>query len=157
MNNVASLDSRPLPRSSVPLGPRKVDVLTVSRYTNIAVIERYARDHKVPIGEAAVLFEETKKFLAVCAQTDPAILAEFAPSELQDQMWHTFVLHTRAYMDFCLDHFGVYLHHLPCDGTRTQTDRSRAKKAALEMFGSVAPKYWPIENDADTRCCCSYC
>ena len=28
-------------------------------------------------------------------------------------MWHTFVLFTPAYIDFCVRHFGIYIHHQP--------------------------------------------
>lgn len=157
MNNVVSREERPLYVPGAASGPHRVDIAAVGRYTNMAVIARYAHDHQIPLGDAAVLFEETKKFLSVCAMADPDTLEDYAPSEQQDQMWHTFVLHTRAYMSFCHEHFGVYLHHEPCDGSRTQRDRYRAKAAAVSVFGRIAPKYWPLENSADARCCCSSC
>jgi hypothetical protein len=30
-----------------------------------------------------------------------------------DEMWHNFVLFTRDYIQFCHDHFGRFVHHLP--------------------------------------------
>ncbi|HTM63066.1 MAG TPA: hypothetical protein VL360_01040 [Gammaproteobacteria bacterium] len=33
------------------------------------------------------------------------------PLNILDAMWHVFILHTRAYSDFCQQYFGRYLHH----------------------------------------------
>lgn len=30
-----------------------------------------------------------------------------------DDMWHTFLLFTKDYTDFCIKHFGQYIHHTP--------------------------------------------
>jgi hypothetical protein len=121
----------------------------------MAIVQRYAHDHDVSIEDAHVLFEETKKFLAVCASASPEEVLHMSPSEVQDEMWHTFILHTKDYMDFCHNQFGVYLHHVPCTGDREDVSPDRARVAAEKMFGRIAPRWWT--NRADMRCCCSYC
>ncbi|MBN9230823.1 MAG: hypothetical protein BGO90_12730 [Legionella sp. 40-6] len=35
----------------------------------------------------------------------------FGPLLDLDEMWHAFILHTRAYTEFCLQYLGEYLHH----------------------------------------------
>ena len=35
------------------------------------------------------------------------------PSYEIDEVWHAHILHTKEYMDFCLELFGKYLHHQP--------------------------------------------
>lgn len=35
------------------------------------------------------------------------------PSQVADDLWHGFILHTRAYAAFCRDAFGGFLHHTP--------------------------------------------
>jgi hypothetical protein len=35
------------------------------------------------------------------------------PSAAVDLAWHHFILHTRAYTQFCLSRYGTYLHHEP--------------------------------------------
>ena len=35
------------------------------------------------------------------------------PSEIADQLWHEFILYTRAYKEFCQKAFGGYFHHTP--------------------------------------------
>jgi hypothetical protein len=35
------------------------------------------------------------------------------PSQVVDDLWHEFILYTRAYSDFCDKAFGGFLHHMP--------------------------------------------
>lgn len=35
------------------------------------------------------------------------------PSQVADELWHQFILHTRAYGEFCRKAFGGILHHTP--------------------------------------------
>jgi hypothetical protein len=35
------------------------------------------------------------------------------PSQVADDLWHAFILHTRAYDAFCRQAFGKFLHHAP--------------------------------------------
>ena len=48
-------------------------------------------------------------FLAVCDYADRPL----GPSPLVDDFWHTFLLHTKAYAEFCEQRFGRFLHHQP--------------------------------------------
>lgn len=36
-------------------------------------------------------------------------------SEVADELWHEFILHTRAYCEFCEKIFGKYIHHNPTE------------------------------------------
>lgn len=35
------------------------------------------------------------------------------PSQVADELWHAFILYTRAYQEFCGKAFGSFLHHTP--------------------------------------------
>ncbi|MCE7082856.1 hypothetical protein [Streptomyces sp. ST2-7A] len=48
-------------------------------------------------------------FLAACAYSDRPL----SPSPLVDDFWHTFLLHTEEYDNFCAEKFGRKLHHKP--------------------------------------------
>jgi hypothetical protein len=50
-----------------------------------------------------------------------------APSEEADMAWHTHIIHTQLYSDFCHRHFGRFLHHVPSDPT-THPPESVLKK-----------------------------
>ena len=76
----------------------------------------YAYD--VSLEESAIIFEDMIRFLWLSRNykdlnlddsvhsIDPAII-------VIDEMWHTFILHTKEYIDFCVKYFGGYLHHEP--------------------------------------------
>jgi len=36
-----------------------------------------------------------------------------APTTDVDEVWHNFILHTKLYRDYCLDNFGMFIHHNP--------------------------------------------
>lgn len=38
------------------------------------------------------------------------------PSRVVDDLWHEFILDTRAYARFCEQAFGAYFHHMPASG-----------------------------------------
>lgn len=48
-------------------------------------------------------------FLAACHYADRPL----SPSPLVDDFWHTFLLHTKAYREFCEQQFGTFLDHQP--------------------------------------------
>ncbi|MFI6286773.1 glycine-rich domain-containing protein [Streptomyces sp. NPDC051018] len=48
-------------------------------------------------------------FLAACAYSEKPL----SPSPLVDDFWHAFLLHTKAYRDFCDEHFSRFLDHQP--------------------------------------------
>ncbi|NEQ78503.1 MAG: hypothetical protein F6K23_39250, partial [Okeania sp. SIO2C9] len=87
-------------------------------YRNESVINRFIETWYLPFGEAEELFEETKKWLWLSAYSkqctqEPIKLAISQSTKLIDEMWHTFILFTKDYQDFCEKYFGYYLHHYP--------------------------------------------
>ena len=44
------------------------------------------------------------------------------PSKVVDDLWHEFILDTRAYESFCKSAFGSYFHHIPASTTRKGID-----------------------------------
>ena len=62
------------------------------------ITARYIRDHEVPQGVASEHELELRRYLAVCA-----IYPEesFGMAGIVDELWHTFVIHTREYDRFC--------------------------------------------------------
>jgi hypothetical protein len=87
--------------------------------------------------DAEELFLETKRWLWLCAYRK----AEFEKGRLEsvhiplasesnaiDLMWHTFLLFTKNYADFCDRHFGFFIHHYPTPQAE-KLKASLAKKA----------------------------
>lgn len=90
-------------------------------YKNDAVIERFMDKYQVARDEAEDIFEEMKRMLWAMARYQnphegPSRLSPFTiyyQMGVLDEMWHTFILFTAEYTDFCLQYFGAYLHHAP--------------------------------------------
>lgn len=89
-----------------------------------AILQRYELDYPNNNLIAQQAFIELLKFLWLVAKHgqeknyineksldfDFMLHAEMAEI---DDMWHTFILFTREYTDFCNHYFGHYIHHVP--------------------------------------------
>lgn len=66
------------------------------------------------------------------------------PSQIVDLAWHEFILFTKAYSDFCVLHFGRFIHHYP--GENEGENKIGFKKLHYyyeKHFGfKPNPKYW---------------
>ncbi|MFI6797220.1 glycine-rich domain-containing protein [Streptosporangium canum] len=63
-------------------------------------------------GLAEQIMKQALSFLAACAARP---YARLAPSELVDIGWHTFILYTREYAEFCEQVAGRFINHAPDD------------------------------------------
>ena len=61
-----------------------------------------------------------RQFFLACLRSKKQFVA--MPSQAVDAMWHEFILHTRAYNDWCELTLGWFLHHTPAEalGPRAQ-------------------------------------
>ncbi|MFB6636029.1 hypothetical protein ACFCYF_02075 [Streptomyces chartreusis] len=77
-----------------------------------------------------------------------------APSELVDPGWHTLILHTGWYADWCQRQFGYFMHHQPNSKVRTRglmTDVvARIRAAGFE----VDERLWGTAADCNPPTCC---
>jgi len=142
----------------------RVDRFRVLTYRNPQVVERYRKDYLVdkrPNGYrwlrtltswlharidwlpgwtdlaarerayAERLFRQTMIFFAVCGLADRMVSP---PIEIDD-MWHTFLLFTRDYREFCRDAIGRYIDHQPFDdGVKDPEAFRRGQEVALRHF-----------------------
>jgi hypothetical protein len=109
----------------------------VLRYHHPGVVRRYAKEHQATPAEAAELFREMLKWLYLCgrAATDGPeglTLAVHPDIARIDWMWHTFLLFTRDYADFCAHHFGFFIHHVPGEDKDEAPADEADVRAALE-------------------------
>lgn len=91
---------------------------------------------------ARTTFEDMKRFLYLCAISDEP----HAPTEQIDEVWHNFILFTRDYAAFCLEHFGFVVHHVPWSkaevGQSDGTIVRRTREAAERVFGTDLSSNW---------------
>lgn len=89
------------------------------------VMDRYAEKTRLP---AEVLREherEIKRFLALSA-VNPGKYGMRGPL---DELWHTFILFTSLYANFCREVGGRFIHHLPEPPKTRSAGRSRTLSA----------------------------
>ncbi|BBM87064.1 glycine-rich domain-containing protein [Candidatus Uabimicrobium amorphum] len=86
-------------------------------YKNDIIVYKFMENFDLPFAECEDIFHETKKWLWLCAYSiqnpgSPKMVITQSMIIL-DEMWHTFILFTREYFDYCKRHFGHYIHHQP--------------------------------------------
>jgi hypothetical protein len=76
------------------------------------LVGRMVKDEGMERPHAERVLTEALKFLAACGANQGSALS---PSEQVDVGWHTFVLYTEAYQEFCTRVAGRFIHHSPAD------------------------------------------
>jgi hypothetical protein len=102
------------------------------------VIKRLARDKRIRVRSARKRFAEMLKFLDVCADSSVTV----SPPPRVDDAWHTFILFTRDYADYCDRRFGRFIHHEPTEAKDPDAYRT-AKEEVISRFGPVDRRIWP--------------
>ena len=114
-------------------------------YQNDSIVYKFMEYYDVSFEEASDLFEETKKWMWLCAvaieehrqgQQPPQLTIDESMMFL-DEMWHTFILFTREYHWYCMEKFGFFIHHVPT--TKEEKERS-ARKWADDPEGAQAER-----------------
>jgi hypothetical protein len=94
--------------------------------------------------------DQALAFLSACA-ADRA--SRLSPSPLVDIGWHTFILHTQEYAEFCNRVAGGYIHHVPDNGrcdhgagaANRHTELADTVAAVVSAGFRVDPDLWTID------------
>jgi hypothetical protein len=68
------------------------------------------KEYAMPAEEFYRLLPEYQRFIALTAGYDGIGML----SAQVDKLWHTHILNTKRYYDFCQQYLGRIVHHLPC-------------------------------------------
>ena len=109
----------------------------VLAFRHPAVIRRYCKDHGGSPAQAEEVFQELLKWLYLgsrCLADNQATAGCVMTEEIEkiDWMWHTFLLFTQDYADFCARYFGVFLHHVPNESEEEAPADEAVFRAVLE-------------------------
>lgn len=110
---------------------------------------RIASEHDMSTEQAESCLDAALGYLKLCADHPSQ---RFAPSRQADIGWHTFMLYTRSYQEFCRRIAGRFLHHEPNDMPgRPMQAGSSAVTVAFMLEHNIAfnPEAWP---SADADC-----
>lgn len=111
---------------------------------------RIAAEHNVDSETAERILDQALAFLGACAVTT----APLSPSKTVDIGWHTFVLHTRDYGEFCDCIAGHFIHHIPTDGAQETTIAASAWETTSAIVAAGYVVDAPMWENAST---CSQC
>jgi len=78
-----------------------------------------------------------RQFFLACLRSRRKFVA--MPSQVVDAMWHEFILHTRAYRDWCQLALGWFLHHTPALALGAQAQNNDGLRRAW---------YWACRDEA---------
>ncbi len=118
------------------------------QYKNSHLLKRYRNDYPDNQLSAEEALKELLKFLWLSDKRQQEVKRNPKNRSLQfactvhtemkeiDDMWHTFLLFTRDYMEFCFNYFGHYLHHEPNTKRRKPIDK-KYKKALENYFSYI--------------------
>ena len=120
----------------------------VLSYSNQDVVDGLQNALDITASEAEMLFKEGLKWLWYCNQPDSRGYSSIDTSLLiLDEVWHTFILYTKDYSQFCLEYFGRYIHHAPTtrqdlanNAKKTKQERIVHKKKQLELVFDIMGK-----------------
>jgi hypothetical protein len=131
------------------------------------VISRYSRDSELSYEDAERHFFELRRFLALCAMNDGSDAgATYGMRGQIDEAWHTFLMFTRDYSEFCRVVAGRFLHHQPDLDAESRSNTGAGYQRFLadyeRVFHDSAPAdLWPrpfTRTDAGGPCGgCSSC
>lgn len=106
--------------------------------------------------ESALVAQGLRQFFLAYLNSGRAYVA--MPSQAADDLWHAFILYTRAYQEFCQKAFGGFLHHTPAvalkEGRKkdnTGLRRVWLQCCKLDGINPVKPTRLPLLFALDTK------
>lgn len=75
--------------------------------------------------------EGLRQYFRLCHRSGSQMVA--MPSNVVDDLWHEFILDTRAYQDYCHKGFGRFLHHVPAQAMKSPTVAQAGIKHAWRL------------------------
>jgi hypothetical protein len=143
---------------------RETKINLALSYDNPDIVAKFCDEYLIDLEIGKEYFIEVKKFLYLCANTSDRL----APSSELDKIWHTFILFTREYRQYCQQFLGKFIDHVP----EVKKDNSEPRENCLtntishyeNVFGELNNQIWQIPflnnrfEDAFSNCSeCSSC
>jgi hypothetical protein len=88
-------------------------ITNVMNYPMTDMVFRCQKDFGYSDEDMIILERECKRYLILCYVKDNPDDGIAMYSADVDNMWHSFILFTKEYADFCQSNFGHFIHHEP--------------------------------------------
>ena len=103
------------------------------------VIARCQKDYNYTDEDMVILEQELKKYLALSAVKAKDELGTGMFSSHVDNLWHSFILFTKEYEEFCNNYIGYFVHHMPEIDKENRSLEKR--KESLKDFEAFIKNY----------------
>lgn len=122
----------------------------IDQYKFHQALDRRLSDKRPELseGQRELVFVALREYFHLCQMAPGKPVA--MPSQVVDDLWHEFILFTKAYQQFCRRAFGRYLHHTPVEAMATATTAGEGIKRAWRLacdregIDPKNPKYLPL-------------
>ncbi|MCO7224307.1 hypothetical protein [Pleionea sp. CnH1-48] len=119
-----------------PLKEEIVDLKLLLEFKDDDVIDGFCQKYDVTRDDANTIFEDMLRFFWLSEKYNSELLSVIDhPILIIDKMWHTFILFTRNYVQFCNTYFGRYIHHAPTTISEKKEHKKKLKKEILQEKG----------------------
>lgn len=108
------------------------------------LVKRITKDEGISRNFAERIMDQALAFLGACAQNPGAPLA---PSTFVDISWHTFVLFTRDYREFCERVAGRFIDHVPTDDGDPGVHGKAAHSRLVRTIGTIGAAGFIVDGD----------
>ena len=115
------------------------------------VIDRVQKNNKWSKDKAEMVLNEYGRFMTLIKLYPEH---SFVPCNDVDEVWHTHLIYTKLYKNFCEDVFGFFLHHNPLiteeDGVRMVSGYVKTLEIYREHFGNNPDcEIWKADHSDD--------
>lgn len=101
----------------------------VMNYSMTDITKRCQKDYGYTDEDIKILEKELKRYLILAMLSDPHTDGYGMYSKDVDNLWHSFILFTKNYSDFCAQNNGKFIHHIPrVDETRTPEQLAESRR-----------------------------
>jgi hypothetical protein len=105
------------------------------------LVRRIVSEHGVELAYAERTMNEALGFLLLCAGDSTTA---FSPSEAVDVGWHTFLMYTREYEEFCRRVADGFIHHSPNDDIPSDEPH---EKCAVDTVTAMRSRGLEVDED----------
>ena len=98
------------------------------------LVNRIVKDESVEPAMAERIVDQALGFLLLCATKEGN--QSYSPSEMVDTGWHTFILYTREYAEFCQRIASRFIHHSPTDEVGVNYGTGNIARTAAAMMAA---------------------
>ncbi|MFC9930148.1 hypothetical protein [Streptomyces sp. NPDC127190] len=96
------------------------------------------------------IMSEALAFVDVMGVTGEAM----SPSRVVDPGWHTFMLHTEEYAEFCLTRYDRFIHHAPKSRYRDRATMADVVSRIRAHGYEVDESLWGAKAECNEPACC---